>query len=122
MQIRFVAARRVAMSPILPILSRSCLTVALAFALVACATHAPPKTDTPSVEQRLSDLERRVEKLEARPVVEPPYRNKVEIQENIKALEEERDKLLIRYLPQHPDIKDIDRRLEILNSQLKMQE
>jgi len=110
------------MSPTLPILSKSCQTVALAFALVACATHAPPETDTPSVEQRLSDLERRVEKLEARPMVEPPYRNKAAIQENIKALEEERDKLLIRYFPQHPEIKDIDRRLEILNSQLKMQE
>jgi uncharacterized membrane protein YvbJ len=63
-----------------------------------------------------------VERLEARPAVKPPYRNKAEIQANIKELEDERAKLLITYLPEHPDIKDIDRQLEILNSQLKMLE
>ena len=66
------------------------------------------------------ELERRVERLEARPAIKPPYRNKAEIQANIKALEDERAKLLVQYLPQHPYIKDIDRELEILNSQLEM--
>jgi hypothetical protein len=122
MQIRFVFARRLAWLPTLPILSRYCLTVALALAVVACGTNAPPKPDTPSVEQRLSDLESRMERLEARPVVQPPYRSKAEIQANIQALEDERAKLLTRYLPKHPAIKDIDRRLGILNSQLKMLE
>jgi hypothetical protein len=110
------------MLPRIPILSRSWLMVALVLALVACGSHAPPKTDTPSVEQRLLDLERRMERLEARPAVEPPYRNKAEIEANIRALESERDELLTRYLPEHPAIKDIDRRLGILNSQLKMLE
>lgn len=110
------------MSPVSPISFRSRLMLALTFALAACGSPAPPKADTPSVEQRLSGLERRVEILEARPVVEPPYRSKAEIQANIEALEAERGKLLTRYSAQHPEIKDIDRRLEILNSQLKLLE
>ena len=110
------------MSHTRPILCRSCLTVALALALAACGTPAPPKADTPSVEQRLFDLERRMERLEARPAVQSPYRTKEEIQAHIKALEEERATLLADYLPQHPAIKDIDRRLEILNVQLRMME
>jgi hypothetical protein len=122
MQLRFVAARRFAMPHTRPILSRSCLTVALAFALAACGTQAPPKADTPSQEQRLFDLERRMERLEARPAVQPPYRTREEIQAHIKALEDERTKLRTDYLPQHPAIRDIDRRLEILNVQLRMLE
>jgi len=105
-----------------PTLSLSCLTVALAFALAACGTQMPPKADAPSLEQRLFDLERRTERLEARPAVQPPHRSREEIQAHIKALEAERSKLLIDYLPQHPAIKDIDRRLEILNVQLRMLE
>jgi hypothetical protein len=96
--------------------------VALVFSLAACGSQAPPKTDAPSLEQRMFELERRVERLEARPAIKPPYRNKAEIQANIRALEDERAKLLTRYLPQHPYIKDIDRELEILNSQLNMLE
>lgn len=110
------------MAPIFPIRSRSCLMLALTFALVACGSPAPPKADTPSVEQRLSELERRVDMLEARHVVQPPYRSKAEIQANIEALEAERGKLLTRYYAQHPDIKDIDRKVEILNCQLKLLE
>jgi septal ring factor EnvC (AmiA/AmiB activator) len=122
MQAWFVAARRVSMSPIFLIPARSCLVLALTFALAACGSPAPPKADAPSVEQRLSELERRVDMLEARPEVQPPYRSKAEIQANIEALEAERSKLLTHYYPQHPEIKDIDRRLEILNSQLQMLE
>lgn len=110
------------MSHTLPILSLPCLMVALAFALAACGTQAPPKTDTPSVEQRLLDLERRMERLEARPAVQPAYRTREEIQAHIKALEDERTKLLTDYHAQHPAIKDIDRRLEILSVQLRMLE
>lgn len=110
------------MSPIFPILSRFCLTVALPAALAACGSPAPPKADAPSLEQRLFELERRMERLEARPEAKTPYRSKAEIQAHIKALEDERDKLLTRYLAQHPAIRDIDRRLEILNSQLNMLE
>jgi hypothetical protein len=94
--------------------------VALAFLLMACGSNAPPKTDSPSVEQRLLELERRMDKLEARPAVQPPYRSKAEIQAHITSLESERSALLIRYQPEHPAIRDIDRSLETLNTQLKL--
>lgn len=110
------------MSPIFPIPVRPCLMLALTCVLVACGSPAPPKTDTLSVEQRLSELERRMEMQEARPVVQSPYRSKAEIQAHIAALEEERGKLLTRYYVQHPEIKNIDRRVAILNSQLMMLE
>jgi hypothetical protein len=110
------------MSHPLPIFSLSCLTVALTFALAACGTQAPPKADTPSVEQRLFDLERRMERLEARPAVQPAYRTREEIQAHIKSLEEERARLLVDFHAQHPAIRDIDRRLEILNVQLRLLE
>jgi hypothetical protein len=93
--------------------------LALAFALAACGSATPTKPNTPSLEQRMLELEGRVEKLEARPEVKPPFRSKAEIQANIQALEAERGQLLIRYLPQHPAIRDIDRSLEILRAQLK---
>jgi len=107
------------MSPIRPILSQSCLMLALAFALAACRSATATKPDTPTLEQRMLQLEGRVEKLEARPEVKPPFRSKAEIQANIQALEAQRGQLLIRYLPQHPAIRDIDRSLEILRTQLK---
>ncbi|WP_310446389.1 hypothetical protein [Thiobacillus sp.] len=99
------------------------MAVMLALALSGCGSNAPPlENDTSSVEQRLLKLEQQVERLEARFAVQPPYRNKAEIQAHIEALEAERSELLTRHLPQHPYIKDIDRRLGILNSQLKMLE
>ena len=105
-----------------PLPSRACQALALAFALAACASHPPPKAEPPSLDQRMLELERRVEKLEARPEIQPPYRDKSEIEAHIKALEDERAKLLVDYLPQHPVIRDIDRKLGILNTQLKMLE
>ncbi len=110
------------MSPLLPILSRTCLTAALAFALAACGSHAPPKSDAPSLEQRVDELERRMEILDARPLVKPPFRSKAEIQAHIEALEVERAQLLARYLAPHPEIRNIDRKLDILYTQLRMLE
>jgi predicted small lipoprotein YifL len=98
------------------------LAVTLAFALAACGTNEPLKTDMPPPDQRLLDLERRVEKLEARGEVAQPYRSKAEIQAQIKSLEEERSKLLVSYTVQHPAVRDIDRKLVILNNQLNMTE
>jgi septal ring factor EnvC (AmiA/AmiB activator) len=106
-----------------PNVLRYCLTIALALALVACAPQAPlPDANKPSQEQRLTDLEQRVDKLEARTPIPPPYRSKAEIQAQISELETERSKLLIHYTAQHPAIRDIDRELAILNDQLKMLE
>jgi hypothetical protein len=109
------------MSTTRPLFALNCLTIALVLSLSACAPYAPtPRTGKPSVDERLSDPERRVDRMEARPEVAPPYRSKEEIQANISELEEERGRLLISYTPQHPAIRDIDRELSILNSQLKM--
>jgi predicted small lipoprotein YifL len=104
------------------IFSRPSLAIAFAFALAACGTNEPLKTEKPSQEQRLSDLESRVEKLEARSEVAPPFRNKSEIQQQIETLEAERSKLLVNYTAEHPSVRDIDRKLAILNKQLKMLE
>lgn len=102
---------------------RSGVIGTLLLALAACSTPAPtPTSQAMPLEQRLSDLERRVEMLEARPAVALPYRDRAEIEAHIRTLEAERAALLGRYLPDHPLIRDIDRRLAILNTQLKLLE
>jgi len=105
-----------------PLMLKRLSPVALALALVltACETPAPAKSEAPPLAQRVNELEHRVERLEARPAVQPPLRSKEEIEAHIKSLEAERAKLRVDYLPQHPAIRDIDRRLDILNAQLKM--
>lgn len=108
------------MSPTRPILFWSCPPMALALALAACAPQAPRPNSEAPLEQRLFDLERRLERLEARPGVQPPYRDKAEIQAHIRMLEAERDKLLTRYTDEHPAVKNIDRMLQILDRQVKM--
>jgi hypothetical protein len=91
----------------------------LVFAGCAAPAPAPEPGGTP-LEQRLSDLERRIELLEARPQIMPPFRNRAEIEAHIQVLEAERTSLLTRYFAEHPLIRDIDRQLLILNTQLKM--
>lgn len=105
-----------------PLMLKRPTPVALAIALVltACETPVPAKREASPLAQRVNELEHRVERLEARPAVQPPLRSKDEIEAHIKSLEAERAKLLVDYLPQHPAIRDIDRRLDILNTQLKM--
>ena len=78
-------------------------------------------TDVPA-EQRLSELERRVDRLESRPDIQTPYRNREEIESQVKALEKERAALLTKYTERHPAVLDIDRRLLILGNQLKLLE
>lgn len=73
-----------------------------------------------ATQQRLDELERRVQRLEGRPPVESPYRGREDVQAHIKTLEAERAKLLVKYTDQHPAVRDIDRRLLILNEQLGM--
>lgn len=94
--------------------------VPLALALAACETVTPANNAVSPLAQRVNELEHRVERLEARPAVQPPLRSKEEIEAHITSLEAERAKLLVDYRPQHPAIRDIDRRLDILNAQLKM--
>lgn len=110
------------MSPLFTKLSLTCPATALAFVLTACGSHAPSNPDVPSLEQRVDALERRMDSLETRPEVKPPFRNKAEIQAHIEALEVQRAQLQTRYLAPHPEIKDIDRKLDILYAQLRMLE
>ncbi len=98
------------------------IALAIAVALTACEAPAPARSAAPTLSQRMVELEHRVEMLEARPAVHSPLRSKAEIKAHIESLEAERAKLLVDYLPQHPAIRDIDRRLDILNAQLKMAE
>lgn len=101
----------------------SAAVVALFVMLPACAPQTTrPRPGTPTMEQRVSELERRLERLEARPEVQAPYRSKAELEAAIKSLREERVRLLGRYTDQHPEIRDLDRRLAILDRQMKMLE
>ena len=96
----------------------------LGLLLAGCAAHevVPPPAGPAATEQRLEDLERRVLRLESRPPVEAPYRNREEVQAGIDLLETERRKLRLKYTEQHPALRDIDRRLLILREQLRMLE
>lgn len=100
-------------------LNRSCLALALALGLAACAAYAPGKSGTPSLEQRVGDLEQRVDKLDAGSGGEPARPSKAAIEAEIRSLEQERRQLLTRYYEQHPAIVAIDRRLAILHSELE---
>lgn len=81
---------------------------------------APPAAGPATTEQRLTDIERRVQRLESRPPVEAPARSREEVQAHIKGLESERAKLLVKYTDQHPAVRDIDRKLLILGEQLRL--
>jgi len=96
----------------------------LGLLLAGCASHdvVPPVASQTATEQRLTDLERRVQRLESRPLVEAPYGNREDIQSHISLLEAERGKLLLKYMEQHPAVRDIDRQLLILRAQLRMLE
>lgn len=98
--------------------------LALGLWLSACASHEmaiPEATQgAATTEQRVADLERRVQRLEGRPPVEAPNRNLEDIQAHIKSLESERARLLVKYTDQHPAVRDIDRKLLILNEQLQL--
>jgi len=107
------------MWPAPTVLSRHWLTVALASVLGACGTYAPQQGATPALEQRVLELEDRVQRLEADSLVETPLPGPAEIQAQISALEAERARLLMRYYAQHPAIRVIDRRLDMLHGQLQ---
>ena len=105
------------------LLTRFLPAIMPALLLAACAS-GPQKVAQPgqdqATEQRLDDLERRMQRLEGRPPVEMPYRNREEIQAHIQQLEAERVRLLVTLTDQHPAVRNIDRKLRILNEQLQM--
>ena len=100
------------------------LLIPLGLLLTGCASQemVPTVASPSATEQRLTDLERRLQRLESRPPVEAPYGNREDIQTYIGQLEAERGRLLLRYTDQHPAIRDIDRRLLILQEQLRLLE
>lgn len=100
------------------------LSLGVAMLLAGCGSSPERQvdaTDAPT-EQRLFELERRVDRLENRPDIQVPYRNREEIESQVKVLEKQRAVLLTKYTERHPAIRDIDRRLLILGNQLKLLE
>jgi septal ring factor EnvC (AmiA/AmiB activator) len=98
----------------------------LAAPLLAClllgACMQPGTRGDVSLEQRLDNMERRIESLERRESITPapPLRSREEIEQQISALERQRESLLTQYTEAHPAIRDIDRRVRILREQLDM--
>ncbi|MDD5390770.1 MAG: hypothetical protein PHD37_15630 [Gallionellaceae bacterium] len=92
--------------------------------LAGCASHevVPPVAGQVIAEQRLEDLERRMQKLESRPPVEAPYGSREDVLSRINQLETERGGLLLKYTELHPAVRAIDRKLLILREQLRMLE
>lgn len=98
------------------------ISLIFAVSLVGCAAQpGSPRggQEAAATQQRLDELERRVQRLEGRPPVEAPNRNRQEIEAHIQSLEAERAKLLVKYTDQHPAVRDIDRKLLILKEQLQ---
>lgn len=102
------------MSTPLPFAGVPVAAATLGALLTACAPQTATRPDTPTMEQRVSDLERRLERLEARPEVQAPYRSKAELEATIQSLQNERIRLLSRYTAQHPEIRDVDRQMKML--------
>jgi len=73
------------------------------------------------MQQRLRTLEQRVEVLERyiSNLPSPPNRSREEIERNIKSLEAKRAVLLERYTNAHPEIREIDLSLRLLQLQIQ---
>lgn len=96
----------------------------LSLLVAGCAANHPASSSREAglgLEQRLDDLERRIQRLEGRPQVEQAYRDATEIRAHMNQLQAERARLLLKYTDQHPAVRDIDRSLGILQQQLDMQ-
>lgn len=52
--------------------------------------------------------------------MQAPFRSRAELEAAIQLLQAERIRLLSRYTEQQPEIRDLDRRLAILDRQMKM--
>lgn len=101
---------------------RRLLAIALALPVLGCASPlvAPPVASQTATQQRLDDMERRVQQLESRPPVPASFGNREEVQAKITQLQAERGQLLLKYTELHPAIRDIDRKLRVLREQLEM--
>ena len=113
--------------PIFPCKARwqaGAASLALAVLMSACAQSPVPPPSAPalSIEERVQQLEWRLDALErfATNLPSIPVRKRSEIEENVRALEQQRIKLLERYLPAHPSIREVDLSLRLLRWQLQM--
>lgn len=91
--------------------------------LAGCA-QAPAPASTPeldAMQQRLRTLEQRVEVLERYiwNLPSPANRSREEIERNIKSLEAKRAALLQRYTNAHPEVREIDLSLRLLQLQIQ---
>jgi len=98
------------------------VTALLAASLsLSCATGGPiqPYYD---LEKRIYELERRIAVLESRyehptPI---PQRSKKELQGQLDGLRKEREKLSLSYTDQHPRVMELDRKIRVLEQQIKL--
>jgi len=94
--------------------------LAVVLLLVSCATAGPgqPFYD---VEKRIYELERRIAVLESRYEYPTPIpdQNKKELQEQLDALRNEREKLSLDYTDQHPRVMELDRKIRTLEQHIK---
>ena len=99
---------------------RAAVLAASALGLAACATPPSPSPEVVALEQRLSQLEGRIELLEryVTAVPAPPLRSRDDIEQHIRSLEAKRAALLQRYTPAHPEVRDVDLQLRLLRLQL----
>lgn len=90
--------------------------------ILSACTQISPKPESNRIEKRLEELEQRVDSLERlyATTASHPLRSREEIEERIQSLEAERTTLLEKYKQAHPYVRDIDLRLRLLRSQLKM--
>ena len=81
-----------------------------------------PSPEIVAIQQRLQQLEQRVETLDRYVWNLPsvPLRSRQEIEKNIQSLESRRAALLARYTDLHPDVREIDLSLRLLKLQLQM--
>ena len=99
---------------------RAAVLAASALGLAACATPPSPSPEVVALEERLSQLEGRIELLEryVTAVPAPPLRSRDDIEQHIRSLEAKRAALLQRYTPAHPEVRDVDLQLRLLRLQL----
>jgi len=89
--------------------------------LLIAFVHQPAAAESIFPDRSAQRPEDQVGSLDERTVApQPPLRSREEIQDDIQSLESERAELLMKYASAHPDVRAVDRRLQILRKQLEM--
>lgn len=87
--------------------------------MASAGSTFPDLPDQRAADQRAAD---KVGPAEPRDTAVPPpaHRNREEIEADIQALEAERTNLLAKYASAHPDVRAVERRLQVRRKQLEM--